>query len=527
MPGIRDLGRTVIQSQDAPELREEAATPDEPTYGPILKSSALIGFSTVVNLAIGIVRTKAMAVWLGPAGFGLMGLYASITDLAQSIAGMGVNASGVRQIAEALGTGDTERIARAAVVLRRTAILLGLLGAAFLLAFSRPISILTFGTDQHSIAAQLLSAAVFFSCLSGGQMALIQGMRRISDLVKVGMLSAALGTIIGLPMVYFLRENGVVPSLICGAAVSLIASWWYSRKIRIQTAPMTAVQIAHEVAGLLQLGFAFMASGLMMAGASYAIRVFVLRKVGFDAAGLYQSAWTLGGMYFGVILGSMGADFYPRLTAAAKDNIRCNRLVNEQTQVGILLAAPGMIATLTFGPFVITLFYSAEFQEAVEVLRWLCLGMALRVISWPMGYIILAKGARNLFLGAEVAWTGVYIGLAWLCVNAFGLNGAGIAFFASYIFHILIIYVMVRHLSMFQWSAENIKIILLFISMCMSVFLSFFWLPYRLAMAVSIFLLLASSAYSIRGLLNLLPLNTIPQHVLKVLEWLRLVKPAM
>ena len=100
-------------------------------------------------------------------------------------------------------------------------------------------------------------------------------------------------------------------------------------------------------------------------------------------------------MYVGVILGLMGTDFYRHLTAAARDNDACDRLVNEQTRVGILLVAPGVIATLTLAPLVITLFYSAKFQQAVEVLRWLCLGMALRVSSWPMGYIIIAKGARN------------------------------------------------------------------------------------------------------------------------------------
>ena len=60
----------------------------------------------MLNIGIGIVRTKVFAVLLGPAGFGLMGLYGSIVDLAQSIAGMGVNSSGVRQIAESVGTGD-------------------------------------------------------------------------------------------------------------------------------------------------------------------------------------------------------------------------------------------------------------------------------------------------------------------------------------------------------------------------------------------------------------------------------------
>src|SRR5580692_9997285 len=109
----------------SPELGSSPTAPKtevatEHTYGQILKSSVLIGGSSALNIAIGIVRTKAMAVLLGPAGFGLFGLYGSIADVAVSIAGMGVNSSGVRQIAEAVGSGETERIAQTTAVLRRT-----------------------------------------------------------------------------------------------------------------------------------------------------------------------------------------------------------------------------------------------------------------------------------------------------------------------------------------------------------------------------------------------------------------------
>src|SRR3954449_8940853 len=172
---MRGSELVVIRQQDAPELMNEATTADRHSYSQILKSSALIGLSTVVNLVIGIVRAKVIAVWLGPAGFGLMGLYSSIADLNQTVSGMGINSSGVRQIAEAVGTGDARRIALTAVVLRRTAAVLGALGAFLLIVFSRQVSILTFGDDQHTASVKLLSAAVFFSCLSGGQAALIQG----------------------------------------------------------------------------------------------------------------------------------------------------------------------------------------------------------------------------------------------------------------------------------------------------------------------------------------------------------------
>jgi PST family polysaccharide transporter len=462
-----------------------------------------------MHVAIGIVRTKAMALLLGPAGFGLMGLYGSIANVAQSIAGMGINNSGVRQIAEAVGSGDTDRIARTAAVLRRTSVALGALGAVLLIVFARQISLLTFGDDKHTARVALLSLAVFFSLVAGGLGALIQGMRRIGDLAKITVLGALFGTIITITLVYFLREKGVVPALVGIAAMSIVTSWWYSTKAAIQPSVITVSQFKEEAASLLKLGFAFMASGFLMMGADYAVRTFVLRMVGFEAVGYYQAAYTLGGLYVTFILQAMGADFYPRLTAVANDNIECNRVVNEQALISLLLAGPGVIATLTFTPIVITLFYSAKFGAAVEVLRWICLGMALRVITWPMGYIIVAKGRQNIFFWAELAWSVVNVGLSWICIRTFGVNGVGIAFFGSYVFHGLLVYPIVSRLSDFRWSDANMKTGLLFLSLNAVVFCGIYLLPSTIAIGVGILAFILSSIYSIRALLKLVAFDRI------------------
>src|SRR5882762_2446893 len=295
-------------------------------------------------------------------------------------------------------------------------------------------------------------------------------MRWIADLVKMNVISAFSGLIISIPVVYFFREKGIVPSLVGVAATMILTSWWFSRKIRIQNPPMSVSQVGHEAAVLSKLGTAFMVSGLMATGVAYVVRVILLQKVGFAATGLYQSAWTLGGLYVGFILQAMGADFYPRLTASANDNSVCNRLVNEQARVGLLLAGPGVIATLVFAPVVIALLYSAKFGPAVEILRWVCLGATLQVITWPMGFIIMAKGRPGLLVFCEAAWGIVSLGLAWICVTSFGLNGAGMAFFGSYIFHAFLIYPIVRWLSGFRWSAANKRTGLFFLSLIGLVF---------------------------------------------------------
>jgi PST family polysaccharide transporter len=247
------------------------------------------------------------------------------------------------------------------------------------------------------------------------------------------------------------------------------------------------------------------------------VRITVLHKIGLEATGLYQSAWTLGGLYVGVILGAMGADFYPRLTASVNDHKESNRLVNEQTLVGLLLAGPGVLATLTFTPLVIALFYSAKFGAAVGVLRWICLGSALQVITWPMGFIIVAKGRQGLFFFSELAWTIVAVGLAWFCVKTYGLNGAGVAFFGSYVFHGLLTYPIVYYLTGFRWSTENKRKGLVFLSLIGLVFGGFYVLPFLWAAGIGTLATVASGVYSIRILVNLVSLEQIPRPMRRLI----------
>lgn len=508
-----------IAWNDAPEATEPRPEAGN-SYGRILKSSALIGGASIINIGIGMVRTKAMAMLLGPSGMGLMGLYGAIFDLAQSVAGLGINASGVRQIAAAAGSGETARIARTAQVLRRTTLFLGLLGAALLIACAPWVSRLTFGDETQTYGVALLSAAVFCRVVSDSQSALIQGLRRIADLAKMGILGALYGTFVAVPIVYWLGESGVVPSLVAVALATLATSWWYSRRVDLPRLRVKALQIRREQAALLKLGFAFMASGLMVMGMAYFIRLLLTRKLGIETAGLYQSAWALSGMYVGLILQAMGTDFYPRLTAIADDNPACNRMVNEQAHISLLLAGPGVIGTLVFAPLVIDVFYTAQFQAAVDVLRWLTLGMALRIVSWPMGFIVLAKGEQGWFFLGELLWIAVYLGAVWLAIEAYGLNGAGIGFLGSYVFHCLLIYAIVRRMSGFSWSEANRQANLFYLPLIALVFCGCRLLPSPAAWGFGLAALLLGGLYSLRTLLDLVSLETLPHGLRRLLGWL-------
>jgi enterobacterial common antigen flippase len=491
------------------------------SYAQILKSSALIGGSQVLVLGVGMVRAKAMALMLGPAGFGLMAIYTSIVDLATSASTLGIGSSGVRQVAAAAAAEDLTQIERTVSVLRKTTRVLGMLGAVLLLALAPLMSQLTFGDREHAFAIAILSLAVLFRVVMSSQSALIQGLRRIRDLAVMGILGAVGGLIVVLPLIYFFREDGVAYSLVAIALIGLLVSTHYTRRVALRSVRVERAEFRREVQDLLSLGMAFFASAMMMMGAMYIVRTLIVRTLGLEAAGLYSAAWTLGGMYVTLILQSMGADFYPRLAGVANDNAKCCRLVNEQTQASLLLAGPGILATLVFAPLLMVVFYSREFSDASELLQWICLGMALRIISWPLGYIIVAKGERILIVGTELAWMIVNLVLTWALIGHYGLTGVGIAFFGSYVFHAFLNYAIVKRLYGFQFSKANLATIALMLFVVGGVFASFFVLSSRMAMGVGSLAVLASGIYGLVLLSTLVEPGDLPPPFRQMVEKVR------
>ena len=252
---------------------------------------------------------------LGPEGIGLVSLYQSIIDLVGNVAGLGIASSGVREVAEACASNDSRRIAVATQTLKRLSWLTGVLGWLVTAALSYPLSQWILGSHLHAGASTLLGASLLFTMASGGQMACIQGMRRIGDLAKLQILSMCTSTAVAIGIYFWLREKGILPVLISSAIISFAGSWWYASKLRIEKIDLDWIATWQNSKRLIQLGIAFMWSALMTAGVAFAIRAMITRDLGIEANGIFQSAWAISGMFAGFILSAMGTDFYPRLTA--------------------------------------------------------------------------------------------------------------------------------------------------------------------------------------------------------------------
>jgi PST family polysaccharide transporter len=156
--------------------------------------------------------------------------------------------------------------------------------------------------------------------------------------------------------------------------------------------------------------------------------------------------------YLGFVLGAMGTDYYPRLAAAIHDPATAGRLVNEQTEVALLLCAPVLLAMLGLAPWVIHLLYTAEFAPSVDILRWQLLGDVLKVMSWPLGFILVAAGAGKTYVLTETLVVAVFVLGTFIGLPLIGVTATGVAFLAMYAAYLpLVRWIGGRRIGL-QWS---------------------------------------------------------------------------
>ena len=227
--------------------------------------------------------------------------------------------------------------------------------------------------------------------------------------------------------------------------------------------------MAHQWQTLLRLGIPFMGAGLMASLVQLWIRVEVGNTIGAESLGHFQAASTISMQYIGFVLAAMGADYYPRLTGVINDHKAATRLVNEQTEIALLLSAPVFIAMIGLTPAVIHLLYSSAFAPAVDVLRWQILGDVLKVASWPLGFVILAAGAGKTFFWTETLALVIMGGLIAAFSSSVGLKITGIAFLVCYLVYLPLVYLLAKRRIGFKWTGNNVKLMITIFTLCTTI----------------------------------------------------------
>lgn len=477
------------------------------SYKRIIKATSIFGGVQVLNILISIVRTKFIAILLGPAGMGIAGLLVSTTALIGSLTNFGLATSAVRNVSVAAD--NEEKIGITVSVIRRLVWLTGILGTLLTLFLSPFLSELTFGNRDYTFAFMAISITLLLSQLSAGQLVILQGMRKLKYLAKADILGMLSGLFVSVPIYYAFGIKGIVPAIIISSVIALAWTWFFASKVYIPKISINRFILKSEGLPMLKMGFMLSLSGLITVAASYILKIFIGRTGGVEQVGFYSAGFAMINTYVGMIFTAMTTDYYPRLAEVSINNDATKMAINEQAEVAILIIAPILIGFITFVDWAVILLYSNEFKGINGMLHWAALGMYFKTASWAIGFVFLAKGASGVFF-----WSELIANLYMLLLNIFGykllgLNGLGLCFLLGYIMLLLQNYVVAKKLYEFEFGKGFYKIFMFqfVIGLAGFIIMNNVLSPYSLI--INAILIALSMAYSYKELDKRIDINRI------------------
>lgn len=425
---------------------EEINKKEENSYRSILKGTSVFGALQLFQIGINLLRGKFVAMFLGPTGMGISALFNTSGQTIQQFSQLGLNFAVVKEAAAVKDDGNG--LKNVVSVTGRLMLLAALLGAVICCVLAMPLSRLTFGTTDYYWQFMLLSLMIFFGVAGQGYTAVLQGLHKYR-LVTTTLVSGSLaGLLIGVPMYAVWGNKGIVPAMVVMAfSISLTAFIGVRKTVEKDRRRFTWSIHRPLVRRLVLMGLVLMSSEVIGVLCNYLTNLFIRYFGPFESVGLYQAANSLTNQYAGLVFMAMLLDYFPRLSAAAGDNGKIRDIVNRQMEVVGLIATPLICLLILTSPLVIRILLTDAFLPIMPLMRWLGLGVLVRAMMTPMGYIAFAKDNKKLLFWLEA----VFCNLLTLSLNClfyfwFGLIGLGYALVLDCILCLGIYYAVNRRL---------------------------------------------------------------------------------
>lgn len=446
--------------------------PNKSSYRNIVKGTAIFGGVQVFQMLVNILRGKFIAILLGPEGMGVSALLTSTVNTINQVSSFGLSMGAVRDISMAHQEGSIKKLSTVATIFRRLVFITGILGALISAIGSKWWSELAFGNTDYVLAFVILGVMLFFTALSSGETAILQGTRHLKDLAKTSLIGTVVGLLVGVPMYYIWGVDGIAPAMVALALSTYLSNRFFTRKVELQKSEITNHETKTYAKSMIGLGVTLTFAGLLGSLTLYFINWFIRYNGGLNDVGLYQAATSITTQYIGFIFSAMAVDYFPRLAAISSDNVAVSKAANQQGEIVLLIATPIIILLLATAPLVINILLSVKFMAAIPLLRWMGMALFFKAASYSLGYISFAKGdKRTFFLLEGVVGNVLNVILSVVGYMFWGLDGLGVAMLITFLLYFISVSIVVKCRYAFKFDKTYIKMALLLLSSTLSVFL--------------------------------------------------------
>lgn len=405
-----------------------------------MRRLATAGFLTLLGAAAlavtGALRTKGLAVTLGPAGLGSYGQAWALAQYAGAVGGLGVGLAATKMVAERAERQDGAGVLRVVPLTFWLPLFGGVILLLAAVALAGPISRALFGRIDLWLVL-VASLSIPFVALQAPKQHVLQGLEDARGQAAVSAAYGAIFTVAAVVGALVAGAQGAVVGLLVGN-VAFVGLYLGRERVllrpyRLGEAVKTRVRTLPRLRGpeaseLLRLGFLSTLVLAMTAVADIFVRSLIQGGFGDVAAGHWFALFLLSSQFIGVVTGSLSYFTAPMIarTREAGDRAMTSRVLNDSLRLTFVLMFPLLVAMALAREPLIDILFSPSFAPIVPDLPIMLAADALRLVAWTLGVALVPLGLSRAWVSIAFAGLLGFAGVAWLTVEQLGATAGAV-----------------------------------------------------------------------------------------------------
>jgi len=386
------------------------------------KTVFLSGLSTIVKLLSGLVINKIIAIYIGPAGIGLIGQFQNFLAIITTVGNGAINSGVTKYVAEYNEIESKRRndlISSAFLIAFVCSIIVGLItiiGSAF---FSQ----LILQTKEYSSIFKYLGITLIFISFNSIFLSILNGLKEIKTYIIINIVSSIMSLII---MVYLTVEYGILGalfSLVIVQSLILLITIIAYKKIKLNLT-FTINKNFNKIYYQKLLAFSLMTFVAVISGSAtqILIRNHIINYFSIVEAGYWQSVWMISTMYLLIITTAFSTYYLPRLS-----EIHILSELRKEIITGYKVILPFVfIAALSIyllRDIIILILFTPAFNSMRNLFAYQMIGDFFKMASWSLAFLMIAKAKTKLYILTEIIFSVTLYILTMIFMNISGLVG--------------------------------------------------------------------------------------------------------
>lgn len=447
-------GKNITAGQKAESARRRT----EGNYNRVVKYLGIFGGAQGVSVLLSMVRNKVASVLLGTAGFGLIALYNRTVQLFCDFTGLSLSLSAVRRMSDAYSNEDDATVRHCVKVVRSIALLTGLAGMLLMLLFSPLVAQLTFdGESRYVLRLALLSPVVLFVAVSGGELAILRGVKQPGRIALYTLWTAFSALFATVPLYLAVGSRGILPAVFLVGLLQMAGALFFSTRLYPYRANLFSLSLLREGVDIIKLGAGYIYASMLVSGAVWIIYQAIKIYGGEDAVGLFSAGYIFVGLLPSVLFAAFDSDYYPRLSGIFARKEERNAMVNEHIEVHLLVQVPVILGVVVLLPWLFPLLFAQEFMPALQMAQLALLALLFHIMTYPISFMPVSKGDTLTFALQETAYNVSFVLCTVFGYRYYGWLGAGAGMMVARIADLAVVYSIARFRYGFHLTGKAVK----------------------------------------------------------------------